>query len=158
MYETVLVPTDGSDETSEVADHAIELAEQFGATVHVLHVVSDRAHRSVPDDVRQRVRETLRADGDDATKAVAQRAIEAGLSTVREIRWGNPPASIVAYAAENDIDLIVMGTHGRTGYDRFLLGSVTEKVVRASPVPVLTVNVGDTADEVPTVTVPETPS
>ncbi|MFU1780686.1 universal stress protein [Haloarcula japonica] len=143
MYESVLIPTDGSGDMREVADHAIALAERCEAVVHVLHVVDDRAYGSIPDDVQQRVEETLTADGEDATKAIAQRALNAGLDTVREVRWGNPPAGIVAYATENDISLIIMGTHGRTGYDRYLLGSVTEKVVRVAPMPVLTVSVGD---------------
>jgi nucleotide-binding universal stress UspA family protein len=147
MYESVLIPTDGSGDMSVVADHGVALAEKFGADVHTLHVVDDRAYGSIPDDVQQRVEETLTADGEDATKAVAQRAIEAGLDAVREVRWGNPPAGIVAYATENDIGLIVMGTHGRTGYDRYLLGSVTEKVVRVAPMPVLTVSVSDEQDD-----------
>jgi nucleotide-binding universal stress UspA family protein len=145
----VLIPTDGSDDMGVVVDHGVALAEQFGAAVHALRVVDDRAYGSVPDDVQQRVEETLTADGEDATKAVAQRALEAGLDVAREVRWGNLPAGIVAYATENDIGLVVMGTHGRTGYDRYLLGSVTEKVVRVAPMPVLTVSVGDDGDDAP---------
>lgn len=89
------------------------------------------------------VRETLEEDGHTATKAVAKRAFDAGVDVVREIRWGDPSAAILAYAVENDVDLIVMGTHGRTGYERYLLGSVAEKVVRIAPIPVLTVAIGD---------------
>lgn len=128
----------------EVIDHSIDLATLCGAEVHALHVVDERAYLSVPDDARDQVRDTLEEDGDAFTKSVATRAIDAGLDVVRELRWGDPTAAILSYAVENDIDVIVMGTHGRTGYERYLLGSVAEKVVRASPMPVLAVAVGDT--------------
>ncbi|WP_423999392.1 universal stress protein [Haloarcula salina] len=158
MYESVLIPTDGSADMDAVAEHGVALAVQFGAEVHALHVVDDRAYGSVPDDVKQRVEETLTADGEDATKAVAQRALDAGLDATREVRWGNPPAGIVAYATENDVGLVVMGTHGRTGYDRYLLGSVTEKVVRVAPMPVLTVSVSDDNEDTASVTIPDPPA
>lgn len=144
MYESILIPTDGSQDMAPVVEQAVELAELCDADVHVLHVVDDRAYHSVPEDVRETVRETLQADGDSFTKAVAERAVEADLEVVRELRWGDPAAAILSYAVENEIDVIAMGTHGRTGYERFLLGSVAEKVVRTAPVSVLTVAVGDT--------------
>ena len=85
---------------------------------------------------------TLKVDGETATRAVAERTLAANLDVVRELRRGDLSVAIITYALENDIDLIVMGTHGRTGYERYLLESVTEKVVRASPIPVLTIFVG----------------
>lgn len=144
MYGSILVPTDGSQEMALVVDQATELASVCSATLHVLHVVDERAYLSVPDDARDRVRETLLADAESFTKAVADRALDAGIEVEREVRWGDPAPSILSYAVENDIELIVMGTHGRTGYERYLLGSVAEKVVRVAPMPVLTVAVGDT--------------
>lgn len=144
MYDSILVPTDGSQEMTPVVDQVIELASLGGATLHVLHVVDERAYLSVPDDARDRVRDTLLADAESFTKTVANRALDAGLTVEREVRWGDPAPSILSYAVENDIELIVMGTHGRTGYDRYLLGSVAEKVVRVAPMPVLTIAVGDT--------------
>lgn len=56
---------------------------------------------------------------------------------------GDPTVAIISYVVENDIDLIVMGTRGKTGFERYLLGSIAEKVVRVSPIPVLTVHAGD---------------
>lgn len=149
MYERILVPTDGGQEMQQVTEHALGLAELCDATVHVLFVVDDRAYNSVPNEARDQVREALEADGHDATKAVAERAIERELEVTRELRWGNPAATIIAYAKEYDNDLIVMGAHGRTGYERYLMGSVAEKVVRASTCPVLAVHVGeeDQADD-----------
>lgn len=144
MYSSLLIPTDGSQEMALIADEGIKLARVCEAEVHVLHVVDERAYLSVPDDAREHIREVLEADGDSFTKAIAARAIEAELPVVRELRWGDPVASILSYAVENEIDVIVMGTHGRTGYERYLLGSVAEKVVRVAPMPVLAIAVGDT--------------
>lgn len=144
MYDSMLVPTDGSQEMAEVLDEAIELASISEVTLHVLHVIDDRAYHSVPDEAREQVRDTLREDAESFTKSAAEKALEAGLEVVREIRWGDPAPAILSYATENAVDLVVMGTHGRTGYERYLLGSVAEKVVRMAPMPVLTVAVGDT--------------
>lgn len=144
MYSNILVPTDGSADMEQVAEHALGIAESNGATVHALYVVDETAYSTVPDDVRESVRDALTGDGEGATKAIAERVLEAGLESRREIRWGDPAAAIIAYAVENDIDLIVMGTRGKTEFERYMLGSVAEKVVRASPIPILTVHIGDT--------------
>jgi nucleotide-binding universal stress UspA family protein len=126
-----------------VTDHALALAELCEADVHALYVVDETTYSTIPSDVRQRVRDALAGDGESATKTIAERALERGLDVNREIRWGDPAVAIIAYAVENDIDLIVMGTRGKTGFERYLLGSVAEKVVRVSPVPVVTVHAGD---------------
>jgi nucleotide-binding universal stress UspA family protein len=84
------------------------------------------------------------AYGTDLVERVADRFGD--VQTRTEVRSGNPHETILDYTDEHDIDLVVMGTHGRTGLDRYLLGSVTEKVVRTSDVPVLTVR-GDGADD-----------
>lgn len=141
MHENLLIPTDGNEEMGVVVERALELAEISGARIHVLHVVDERAYGPVPDYMREQVRETLEADGRSATKSVSKRAIERGLDVTRELRWGDPAGAIVAYTQETAVDLVVMGTHGRTGHDRQLVGSVAETVVRSSPVPVLTVPV-----------------
>ncbi len=158
MYGSILVPTDGSQESSAVVEEAIELATLCDATIHALHVIDEKAYLSVPDDARDRVRETLKDDADSFTKSVAEKGLDEGVDVVREVRWGSPAPAILSYAVENQVDAIVMGTHGRTGYERFLLGSVAEKVVRTSPVPVLTVAIGDTEEqreEILSVTAPD---
>lgn len=147
MYDSILVPTDGSQEMSAVVSQAIDLASMCGATLYVLHVVDERAYYSVPEGAREQVRDTLREDAESFTKAVAERALEAGLDVGREVRWGDPAPAILSFAVENGIELIALGTHGRTGYERYLLGSVAEKVVRMSPMPVLAVAVGDTDEQ-----------
>ncbi|MDL5360358.1 universal stress protein [Halalkalicoccus sp. NIPERK01] len=147
MYDSILLPTDGSQRMNAVVEQAVGLASLCDARLHVLHVVDERAYLSVPDDARDRVRETLTEDGNAATKSAAERAVERDLEVVRELRWGDPAAAILSYAVENGVDVIVMGTHGRSGYERYLLGSVAERVVRTAPIPVLTVAVGDTEEQ-----------
>lgn len=143
MYDDILVPTDGSSGMRRVAEHALALAELCGAMVHVLYVVDATAYATVPEDTRERVREALEGDGQSATKVIAERALERDIAVRREMRWGDPAVAIIAYAIENGIDLIVMGTRGKTGFERYLLGSVAEKVVRVSPIPVVTVHAGN---------------
>lgn len=143
MYEDILIPTDGSSGMADVSEHALGLGELCEATVHVLYVIDETAYATVPDEARSQIRDALRGDGEDATKVIAERAIERNLAVTREVRWGDPAVSIIAHAVENDIDLIVMGTRGKTGFERYLLGSVAEKVIRVSPVPVVTVHAGD---------------
>ena len=82
-------------------------------------------------------------EGERAVAVVADRAAERGVPAETAVERGVPHEAILEYAAENDADAIVMATHGRTGVERFLLGSVTERVVRRSPVPVLVVRVED---------------
>lgn len=143
MYADILVPTDGRAGMERVTEHALELAELCDARLHVVYVVEETAYVSVPDDVREQVRDTLEGDAESATKAVAERALDWGVTVHREIRWGDPAVAIVAYSVENDVDVIVMGTRSKTGFERYLLGSVAEKVVRVSPIPVVTVHTGD---------------
>jgi nucleotide-binding universal stress UspA family protein len=147
MYDSVLVPTDGSQWMADVVDQAIELASICDATLHAFHVIDERAYYSVPDDARDRVRETLRADAESFIEAIAERALEADLEVEREVRWGDPAPTILSYAVENRVGCVVMGTHGRTGYERYLLGSVAEKVVRMAPMPVLAIAIGDTDEQ-----------
>lgn len=143
MYDNILVPTDGRNGMERVTDHALALADLCDATLHVLYVVDETAYGSVPDDARERVRDVLAEDGRSATRAVAERAYEIEVDVVQQLRWGDPAVAIIAYVVDNEIDQIVMGTRGKTGFERYLLGSVAEKVVRVSPIPVVTIHTGD---------------
>lgn len=84
--------------------------------------------------------DALEEQGRGATSDIAARAKDRGIEATAAVRRGNPHDDILSYAEENGIDVIVMGTHGRTGVKRALLGSVTEDVVRHSEIPVLTVH------------------
>lgn len=143
MYDRILIPTDGSESAERAVEEGLRLAEVHDATVHVIYVVEP-----VPagDYGMEGILDALRAEGEKATESVAERARERGLTVVTDVLPGSAYSVILDYATENDVDLIVMGTHGRTGLDRYLLGSVTEKVVRISPVPVLTLSTHEEAD------------
>jgi len=133
MYSDILVPTDGSRGVKAALEHGTEIASQWNATLHALYVVDTRVARSGP------LLERLREEGRGAVRDVEVAGTQAGLTVVTEIVEGNPHEGILEYASEHDVDMIVMGTHGRTGVDRVVMGSVAERVVRRSPVPVLTV-------------------
>lgn len=147
MYEDVLIPTDGSEAAAAALDHAIELAKRYDARLHTLYVVDAAAYETVAESGAFATHETgpeiiveaLEDAGQAATERIESAAADENLDVVAEVRQGTPEDDILAYADERDIDLVVMGTHGRDGLDRVLLGSVTERVVRNSSVPVLTV-------------------
>jgi len=137
MYENLLLPTDGSDGIERVAANAIHLARVNGATLHVLHVVDTDTVALDPHS--KRLAAGLEAAGRASVAAIHDRAAEAGIYSVEAVRYGNPDEEILTYADENDVDIIVIGTHGRHGVRRALIGSVAERVVRNSETPVLTV-------------------
>ena len=149
MYDRILVPTDGSDCADLAVEHAINLADQYDAELHVLSVVDARdVSHSAPAISPQQVEQTLRERAESVVSDVADRATDAGVvDVVTAIEPGVPDDVVVDYASENDCDLIVMGTHGRTGLERYLLGSVTERTVRRSDVPVLTVRSHEEEEE-----------
>jgi nucleotide-binding universal stress UspA family protein len=138
VYSNILVPTDGSDPSKRATAHAIDLADRYDATLHTLYVVEATA--LTPDVDTAALYDELESIGRRAIDDVIEEAERAGLAPVREeIASGNASSAIVDYVTDHDVDLVVMGTHGRTGLDRYLIGSVAEKVIRRSPVPVLTV-------------------
>ncbi|PSP86331.1 universal stress protein [Halobacteriales archaeon QS_1_68_17] len=139
MYDKILVPTDGSEVSRRATEHAVDLAEKYGATVTALYVVDIGRLEGMSLDVGGSI-ERLEDEGEDYVAAVVDAAESAGLDAGSEIRLGKPAEEILEYADEAGVDLIVMGTHGRGGLGRRLLGSVTERVVRLSDVPVHVVN------------------
>ena len=143
-YERILVPTDGSEETRRAVEHAIDLAEEHDATIHALYVVNSASFSSLPmESSWESVASMMNKEGEAALDDVEGIAEERGVTVERALVDGNPSREIVRYAEDEDCDLVVMGTHGRGGIDRLLLGSVAEKVVRSSSVPVLTVRVDE---------------
>jgi nucleotide-binding universal stress UspA family protein len=139
-FSRILAPTDGSDPSNRGVDRAIELAARFGATVHVLYAV-DQANRAGDWDI---VVERQEAEGESSLDAAADQAEAAGVAVQRHLRRGTPAEEILGFAAEADIDLIVMGTHGRNGIDRIRhAGSTTERVIRGASIPVLAVPPGE---------------
>jgi len=141
MLDKLLFPTDGSDGAAAVFDHALDVAEAHDATVHVLNV-ADTTRESVTQ-VRGRIVDALERAGAEVVREAATRGRDRDVPTVTEVLQGEPYRTIVDYAETYDIDLVIMPTHGRRGLRRFLLGSTTERVVRRSEVPVLTVRPDD---------------
>jgi nucleotide-binding universal stress UspA family protein len=140
MYERILVPTDGSDPADGAVEHALDLASTYDAEIHVLYVVDIRSAGQGEWALdAEAVFEAGRGHGDAVVDEVADYVRSKDVSVTTAVRTGIPPEEIHDYVGEEACDLVVMGTHGRTGLDRYLLGSVTEKVVRQSDVPVLTV-------------------
>lgn len=137
-YENILIPTDGSTAATRAANHLLDLAASMGATVHILSVVDDTA---LGLDVRSTVseKETEQA-ANDAVDTLVSEAEERGVtSIVREVIHGTPAEEILNYIDSNDIHVVGMGTIGKRGTDRILLGSIAEKTVRSATVPVITV-------------------
>jgi nucleotide-binding universal stress UspA family protein len=136
MFDTVVIATDGSDSVQRAVDVALDLADRFDADVHALYVVDAGEVECSPDAVRDEVHAALEERGEEALSAVGERTDHAVTTAVRE---GRPPAEISTYAREVDADVVATGTRGRHGENRFLVGSVAERVVRTCPVPVLSV-------------------
>lgn len=141
-YESVLIPTDGSAAGAHAAEHGLSLAAALDATVHVLSVVDDTP---LGLDVRSTISEREREQvATDAVDDVVSEAETHGVSnTVRHVEHGSPIERILEIIESNDIHAVVMGTTGRRGSDRILLGSVAEGTVRSAPVPVITVGHGE---------------
>lgn len=138
---SILAPVDfgaGSDHSLEVA---LDLAKLTGASVQILHVYQipvygfpDGAFLAGPE-IATRLSEAAQKGLDNVVSRVAER----GVKVQGQLRQGNPPDEIVAAAQDLGCDAIVLGTHGRKGLAHALMGSVAERVVRTSPIPVLTI-------------------
>ncbi|WP_423751196.1 universal stress protein [Salinirarus marinus] len=138
-YEEILLPTDGTDASLTGVESGLDVAEAFDARVHVLYVVDRRLLSSSVDvgPALADAEERLRTRGDRAVAAVADRAAERGVEATTAVVEGVPHSRIRSYVTDRGVDFVAMGTHGKTGTDRWLTGSVAEQILRTSPVPVL---------------------
>ncbi|HZT82516.1 MAG TPA: universal stress protein [Gemmataceae bacterium] len=139
----ILVPTDFSKHSDNALAYGAAFAEKFGAELWLLHVVQDlslfipEAVTAAPP-VAPPVEQMMAAVREALDRTIKEHHLDR-FAVRAEAREGNPFYEIIQFARANDIDLIIMGTHGRTGLMHVLLGSVVEKVVRKAPCPVLTV-------------------
>lgn len=144
MFKNILLPTDGSKGVIKALNCAVAIALQFGAKIHVLFVIEPPVfifdHQGFSSLAVNKVIENLREAGERIVEKTAKLIRKAGVEDVEvAVREGSPAQTVLQYAKKKKIDLIVMGTHGRRGLNRILLGSVAEEVVRTSDVPVMTV-------------------
>lgn len=137
MFDRILFPTDGSDGATAAFEHVLRLASGHDATVHVLSV-ADTTRDSVTR-IGEEVIDALEREGASIVEEAAERAADHGVETVTAVEQGGVAETITAYATAHEADLIAMPTRGRTGLDRLLLGSTTERVLRHAAVPVLSI-------------------
>ena len=135
-YEQILVPTDFSTDADHALEHAIGLAQQFQSRLTLLHAVflylPSSAEAGFPAYTAQ-----LKSEADQQLQGLRNRAEEANVAVEAFTEMGVPADKIVEIAKDRHIDLIVMGTQGRTGLPHLLVGSVAERVVRLAPCPVM---------------------
>lgn len=140
-FKRILIATDGSENAERAASYGINLAKTADAEVHALYVISTQ-HAVTTRTVKgwsEGLEEYLMNKGRTAIGDVEKMGEEAGVKVEHAFLKGIPADKILEYAQENNIDIIVMGTHGLTGIKKFLIGSVAEKVVRHSRIPVMVV-------------------
>jgi nucleotide-binding universal stress UspA family protein len=140
--KNILVATDFSEPSAVALNYGRDMARSYDATLHVMHVIEDLLALHGPEigfamsDVERNIEAAVRRDLDAAVTASDHQLLD-----VRTVitRASNVSHSITEYAKHNAIDLIIVGTHGRNAFHRFLIGSVAERVMRTAPCPVLTV-------------------
>ena len=134
MYDRILLSTDGGVASEAATAHAIELAAAHDAELHVLFVVDESVVTAYSGDEyvdeAEGPEHGLEELGEEALAAVSADAADAGVDVVEKIRHGRPAESIVGYADDADVDLLVLGTKRRPDEYRALLGSVTDRVLR----------------------------
>lgn len=147
-YEEILIPTDGSELAAEAIEHGIAIAQQFDARVHTVNIVDLSEIAATPNYTPPtELIERFESEGEAATERIAAEARDVGLDAVTEVRKGFSATDLLEYADENAIDLITMGTAGRSGLDRFLLGSTTERVIRHADMPVIAVSPAESTED-----------
>lgn len=145
MFKDILLPTDGSKGVEEAINCAVALAKKFDAKIHVLYVVEPPRFQDYGAGIAlASIIKTLQEAGEQIVSETVEVIRKSGVSALEEsIEEGHPAEEILKYMSEHGIDLIVIGTHGRRGINRVLLGSVAEEVVRSADVPVMTVRMSE---------------
>jgi nucleotide-binding universal stress UspA family protein len=140
MFERIMIATDGSKHSERAAEVGIELARLSGGAITVVYVADTGRLSHLPEDMAlASIRDLLIREGEEATGYIEEMAKRAGVASAKKVVEGNPGEELVRFADEAGVDAIVIGSCGRSGLEKFLLGSVAEKVVRTSTVPVITV-------------------
>ncbi len=142
MFSKILVPIDFSEFTDDIVKYATEIAQKFGSTIHLIHVIPNMDYFTPYESFMAAENMVTVQKG---VEAEVQRDLEkvadkiAGVPVTRAVRTGVSFVEIVEYVKNEHIELVIMATHGRGGLEHIIIGSVAEKVVRKSPCPVLTI-------------------
>lgn len=141
MYKKILVPTDGSEFAQKAEKHALFLAKTTGGDIYALSVTENNFVNGLPlDDEVYQLNQLLKQRSEDNIKEFEEMDETSGIKFHGIIREGSPAKTILEVAKEEDIDLIVIGSSGKSGFDRFIMGSVAEKVVNAAKCAVLVIH------------------
>jgi nucleotide-binding universal stress UspA family protein len=140
---SILAPTDFSAHSEHAVRYACGLAERLGSELHLVHILSEILPAG-PDPLMMPVMPPeYFEESEERAREHLGRLLDPAWGTPRSlvtaVRWGGPVETIVAYAGELNVDLVVIATHARTGLSHALLGSVAERIVREAPCPVLTI-------------------
>jgi len=141
MFKKIVCPIDFSEFTDEILKYAVNITKKFNAELHLIHIIPNLNYFTpyesflTPENlvaIEKNIEKEVEKDFERVTKN-----IDVPLKKI--VKTGVTFVEIIDYIKEEDIDLVVMGTHGRSGIEHILIGSVAEKVVRKSPCPVLTI-------------------
>ncbi|HQD25271.1 MULTISPECIES: universal stress protein [Methanoculleus] len=135
MFRKVLVAIDGSEPANRALQEALDDAVGRDTDVHAVYVVESGLFSSLPmDNTLEIIYSVLQKEGEDILKSARKKADEVGVSLTTHLRQGHAGSQIISLAEELGADRIFLGSYGKSGVDRLLLGSVTEYVVRNSPI------------------------
>jgi nucleotide-binding universal stress UspA family protein len=137
--KTSLSPVDFSECAEHALQYALAFAKAYGAELHLLHVVEPVPYGAGAEGFEVNLVDDMRKFGTERLTALTERVQSQHAQVVSQLATGAAFVEIVRYAREHDADLIVIGTHGRTGMSHLLIGSCAERVVRKASCPVLTV-------------------
>ncbi|NTV28048.1 MAG: universal stress protein [Methanothrix sp.] len=144
MIKNIMIATDGSDASKKAAEVGIEIAGRSKGSIIAVYVVDVFRLSRIPGyatfpGLKDKLLELMEKEGIEATESIEDMANIAGISCQKLITRGDPSKELLRVSMESGVDLLIMGSIGRTGLDRIILGGVAEKVVRNSEVPVLLV-------------------
>ncbi len=144
LAQKIMITTDGSEASYHAADIGIELARQSKGKVIAIYVIDVQRLINLPGyatipGLKDRLIKAMLAEGEEALEIIEQKSQKAGVSCDKVILRGDPSKELLEYSKDLGADILIIGSIGRTGINRFLLGSVAEKVVKHSEVPVLVV-------------------
>lgn len=139
VLRKILIATDGSEAAEKAASFGVQIAGLSGAKVYAVYVIDTTPYYSIPLDQvwSKEVYEQLETLGNEITSSLENTAKTAGLEAESLVLKGDPAERIVNFAEDQSVDMIIVGSHGMGGFERLVIGSVSEKVVRHAKVPVL---------------------